>query len=235
MKILPKHDSNVISIKERISELLQQYKENNAKEVALKMQSAPNQSAPIQGGLQVSYTTTEFPFKPFTSISAIYDAQVPGKFKLKAKVIDIYPQDIKKFITGVCDPCSNLVNIPEEIISNSINGSISMQCPKCKDELLRITYTFKMLLLDDTGVIKVIVHDKEAVYFFNNTKPSMLIQDGNLLINFKNKLEKLVGGDLCIDDIDTRDTDNLPFIELCLFSYTSPQKIAYSLFSTSLI
>ncbi|XP_065668769.1 protection of telomeres protein 1 isoform X1 [Hydra vulgaris] len=182
--------------------------------------------------LQESLTITDFPLNPFKTLEEVKSSNVPNKFRLRVKIIAVKPSKIQECIVGICGTCDQLVQFNDTFLKE-IAFNDTMQCINCKNDLMNITYAFEILVLDSTGLLQVNVFDKEAHRFFNNVKPSLLLRDENIRLNYENKLKRICNEGKSLDY-----EEELPWVEICVCSFHSisqPNHPRYSLFGTSLI
>lgn len=226
-------DEKIVDIKKRISEIVLKHREN----ISQRTSCVPAVSAIQPKALQESYTTIDFPLQTCSRTRSVREANgVPNKYRLQAKVIALFPTDLKQFIVGRCDQCSAFIK-HFEIIDDMRKEDVLLQCPLCKDNVLRLTYLFKMLVQDDTGFLEIYVYDEDALYFFNNIRPSQLVHDENMLLNFEEKLKKIKSDENVIngDQGDRGVGENPLLVDLCVYSFTSRDGPLHRLFSTALI
>ena len=181
--------------------------------------------------LQESLTITDFPLNPFKTLDEVKASTVPNKFRLRIKVIGIKPSTVKECIIGVCGSCEEFVQLDDFL--EEITLKDTMQCHNCKNDIINITYAFEILVKDSTGFLQIKVFGNNALKFFNNIKPSLLLRDPNMMLNYEDKFKRIWNeGKSFYCDLD------LPWVEMCIFSFrnmSQPIHPTYNLFATSLI
>ena len=206
----------VEEIESRIQNLLSEYEKRRQPFVDTNMRP-----------LQNSLTTTDYPYQPFVSIAVVQKQPLPNKHRVRGRLLAIKPTNVNDMVIKLCNNCDHI------FLRNSHRN---ITCPNCPESELVLRYFFELLVEDDSGLIEVEVFGSEAEYFLNNISPEMLLNDDALMENIEMKFEKVLD-----TDNDARDLEkvcSLPWIELCLMSFTGVlgnDYKTYRVFGTSLI
>lgn len=173
-------------------------------------------------------TSTKF---PLLDVSTVRDMDLTGedsykKWRLQCQALSIRPKKIIEMLQYFCKHCR------EFTIPNDPLNEIVVQCEHCSDKTsLKFTYFFRLLLLDQTGLVEVVSYGDESIYFFNDISPHRLIGDLNKISQLQLKIDKL---DNYYEEIDN--LESLPMVDVCVISNSkSSKRFRNFLFQTSLI
>jgi len=180
-----------------------------------------------------SLTVIEFPWRSIDTIDWLKHQSIPAKARLKVKVFTIMPPNIQECIFCKCKNCgykTKLYNAKSSLICID-NNNWMLNCQQCKKPTVELVYLFVLLVEDDTGILQVIIAEEDALLFFNNISPKTLLVDTQQKQNMQEKLHQLVTGHF---DINERDISSLPFVDMCVYSFSTSDGISYRMFGTSL-
>ncbi|RUS15359.1 hypothetical protein BC937DRAFT_92548 [Endogone sp. FLAS-F59071] len=240
-KIRPE-GANVTRIKEddpRIEDLLkrrQEYRDTMAKERQIEERRAREEGErrareKAEQARQPTYQTIikHTSIMP-TRIADVLRSQVPNKYRIKARVIDMWPSMLEKLARPYCKAC-NLTLEPARDLDTT--------CPHCAAPMFKDAYMYRFVfrIQDEHGTtMPVIVCLDDANVFLAGLPPTNLYENNCTLQALRNRLSKLCDLDAIARPLPDRPPPSgNPFLDWCVKSFVPDggNRRQYRVFDTS--
>ncbi|KAA1469424.1 hypothetical protein DENSPDRAFT_603066 [Dentipellis sp. KUC8613] len=165
--------------------------------------------------------------KGYSSIRQILEStKCPGRFRLRARVVDFYPLSLKDCILALCKKCHN--KIPANRAA----------CVACNDMLLEhVCHVYQLFLRiedEDGDVLQVAIDENWAD--LAGLSPDEIVQDAELLNELRERLLKYIGNLEEVHDALERETTppetRSAFHDFTIISWPIPDvegKVGYGL------